>query len=526
MKKYGIMLILLFTLLISCQKTDDQPIAGFITTENTIFRDNAGRQIILHGINVVNKDPKVNYLGDETEETFAQFKKWGFNCVRLGIIWDGVEPQPGKIDENYLKGIDLRIKWAKKYGIYIILDMHQDLYSVKYSDGAPEWATLSEGKEHIQGELWSDSYLMSPAVQTAFDNFWNNIPAEDGIGLQDHYTHVWLEIAKRYVDEPAVVGYDLMNEPFLGSDANGIMPAMIQVYSEIIAQNTGEMPPSPEKLAAQWASIDGRLKILQTLTDPDIYKKIVYSGLEINSRFEKTKLQSFYNKITSAIREFDKNHIIFIEHGYFSNPGIPSAIEIPILNNGQKDKNTAYAAHGYDLVTDTKGISSANNKRVDVIFNNIATTSKRINFPVCVDEWGALHGNDPMLTKTGWYLVKKMEEHLFSDTFWANYKGIEKEDFFRIIHRSIPIAISGKLSNYSYNPEKKLFTCSWLENESATEPSVIYLSLRDAVDTPEITLLPQNSKYELKINEDKSGAVVTIPVLKKSIKRNITIRLN
>ncbi len=519
------MLLLLFVFFLSCQNSDKQGNGSFIKTDGTTFRDAAGRQIILHGINVVNKNPKVNYLGSETEETFAQFKRWGFNCVRLGIIWDGVEPRPGKIDENYLKGIDQRIQWAKKYGISIILDMHQDLYSVKYADGAPEWATLNAGKEHRKGFVWSDSYLISPAVQTAFDNFWKNTPAEDGKGLQDHYAFIWQESAKRYADEPAVVGYDLMNEPFPGSAAKAFMPAMIAAFTEIIAQKTGKVP-QPEKLAAQWATEDGRLKIIESVNNPDVYKKIVYSGREINRRFETETLQPFYNKLASAIRKVDNNHILFLEHSYFSNPGIPSAIEIPTLASGQKDKNTAYAAHGYDLVTDTKGIENANNNRVDVIFDNIATTSKRVNFPVCVDEWGALHKHGEATTKVGWYLVKKLEEHHFSDTFWAYFSDIADYDFFKIIHRSLPLTIAGELNQYSYNPETLVFTCSWTENENIGEPSAVYVSLRDSKQNPEIKLLPQGSSYDIQVNEDKSGAIITIPTLNKSIKRNITVKLN
>lgn len=58
----------------------------------------------------------------------------------------------------------------------LILDMHQDLYSRKFDNGAPLWATLDDGAEHVTGTIWSDAYLMSPAVQRAFDNFWQNRP--------------------------------------------------------------------------------------------------------------------------------------------------------------------------------------------------------------------------------------------------------------------------------------------------------------------------------------------------------------
>ena len=93
---------------------------------------------------------------------------------------------------------------------------HEDLYSVGFGDGAPLWATLDESKAHTTGAEWSDAYYESEAVQTALDHFWANSPGPDGWGLQDHYARHWQLVASRFKDEPDVIGYDLMNEPFPG----------------------------------------------------------------------------------------------------------------------------------------------------------------------------------------------------------------------------------------------------------------------------------------------------------------------
>ncbi|MGL4805079.1 MAG: cellulase family glycosylhydrolase, partial [Bacteroidales bacterium] len=90
--------------------------------------DQQGRTIILNGLNHVNKNTKDKYLNADDEKLFKQFKSWGFNCIRYGIIWDGLEPQPGVINMEYLNEIDKRVKWAEDNGIYLILVMHQDLY--------------------------------------------------------------------------------------------------------------------------------------------------------------------------------------------------------------------------------------------------------------------------------------------------------------------------------------------------------------------------------------------------------------
>lgn len=108
--------------------------------------------------------------------------------------------------------------------------MHQDLFGRKFGNGAPEWATLDESLPHATGEVWSDSYLISPAVQKSFDNFWANSPAKDGTGIQDHYINVWGMLAERYADCKSVIGFDVMNEPFMGTQAQAVFQQFMEGY--------------------------------------------------------------------------------------------------------------------------------------------------------------------------------------------------------------------------------------------------------------------------------------------------------
>jgi len=92
---------------------------------------------------------------------------------------------------------------------------------MKYSDGAPEWATLTDGKPHIaEGAVWSDAYFTSQAVHAAFDNFYANKPGPGGVGLQDRYAQAWRFLAEHYANNATVIGYDLMNEPFAGKSGS------------------------------------------------------------------------------------------------------------------------------------------------------------------------------------------------------------------------------------------------------------------------------------------------------------------
>ena len=59
--------------------------------------------------------------------------------------------------------------------------------------------------------------MTNPALQRAFDNFWAEPPGPDGVPLQEHYATALRAVAAAVADEPLVLGYDLMNEPWPGA---------------------------------------------------------------------------------------------------------------------------------------------------------------------------------------------------------------------------------------------------------------------------------------------------------------------
>jgi endoglycosylceramidase len=55
-------------------------------------------------------------------------------------------------------------------------------------------------------------------MQRAFDNFWANAEGPDGVPLQTHYATSMSTVAALVADQPYVLGYDTMNEPWPGAD--------------------------------------------------------------------------------------------------------------------------------------------------------------------------------------------------------------------------------------------------------------------------------------------------------------------
>ncbi len=364
-----------------------------VTRKGTSFIDSKGNEFVPYGFNMVNKNPREGYLSQLADQDFAQMTVWGMNSIRLGIFWDAIEPEPGRIDNAYLDKVAQWVEKAKKHGFLILLDMHQDLYSCKFSDGAPAWATLDGGKPFQVEKVWSDAYYSSEAVQNALDHFWANAPAPDGSGLQDHYARAWRAVAARFAHEPTILGYDLMNEPFPGKDAGRIHEAMLEHLAAKIRQKKLDPSMTSEKLAVLVKEEKGRGKLLDWLRDLDLFESMIKGPEGIVQEFEQSRLQPMYVRVAAKIREVDPNHLIMLEPCMATNAGVRSALK-PLKNSqGHMDPQQAYAPHGYDLVTDTDLFEKGSPVRVSIIFQHHHEKSHELQMPMLVGEWGAYYLN-------------------------------------------------------------------------------------------------------------------------------------
>ncbi len=196
--------------------------------------DRRGREANLRGVNL-------NSLGDYaaanpalpttvavTDRDWDRMADHGFNVVRLLVSWSRLEPRPGVIDQAYIREIRSAVRAAARRGIYSVIDMHQDAWG-KYIaspsgvvcppgrspaigwDGAPEWATITDGADTCRGGSREDS----EAVLTAWDSFY-----ADRDGIMGHLVSVWGVLAREFAREPAVAAFDLLNEPNHGHGAD------------------------------------------------------------------------------------------------------------------------------------------------------------------------------------------------------------------------------------------------------------------------------------------------------------------
>lgn len=63
-----------------------------------------------------------------SEEDMRALQKWGTNIIRLGVMWPGVMPQKGFINETYLDLMERVVNKAAEFGIYSLVEVSQRLF--------------------------------------------------------------------------------------------------------------------------------------------------------------------------------------------------------------------------------------------------------------------------------------------------------------------------------------------------------------------------------------------------------------
>ncbi len=446
-----------------------------ISTDGLTFVDQFGRQRIFHGVNLVFKgardaNGRMRYDSTYGEKDLALLAGRGFNVVRLGLIWDAVEPKPGMYDDSYLDRIADLLDGCAVRGIYAYLDMHQDLYSALFSDGAPDWATLTDAP-FVETDLWSDAYLSSPAVQQAYDAFWENRAAADGVGLQDHYAAMWAHVVRRLGTHAAVIGYDFLNEPNPGSGSIETFGTLMSVAAALRSR-VEESEYSVEDMIAAFSDPVEKLRLLALLEDKDFYRTLGDLSKAPVAKFDRATLGPFYDRMTRAIRAISEAGIVFRENSYFSNMGIPCAAP-PVLGTRGREPLQAYSPHGYDLVVDTQALALSSDARVDVIFEAHRAAQLSLNVPVLVGEWGAF-GHDSGTLRHARHIMDLFDAWQWSSTYWCYHENFGSVPALPILSRTYSRAVAGEILSM-HTKENGDFALVWRGNQACGAPTEIYL---------------------------------------------------
>ncbi|MCR2806260.1 glycoside hydrolase family 5 protein [Paenibacillus soyae] len=451
--------------------------------------DEKGNQVLLNGLCFICRDKDKGYLEPNIESKLAFYAKRGFNVIRLGIFWDGVEPEPGKYDDDYLNRVAEVVRFAEQVGLYVFLDMHQDLFSAKFIDGAPEWATLDDGLDHPEElTIWYEAYLSSPAVIRAADHFWGNHPAVDGVGLLDHYEAMWEHIASRFHGYSNIIGFEPMNEPYIGSLAP---KAFGEAFGAIMQNNPSFDPNSPQS-----ATPSERELMMGILTEHFV-------------TFDKEILMPFYNRMLRAIRKVGNIPIVTGSNIY--GTAVKTGIEKVRDSNGVVDTQQIFAPHGYDTVVDTDRYDEYNKEHVTEIFAQKRLSQLELQLPVIVGEWGNFPSG--AFTKSLIeHMTEILEQYHWSSTYHQYVAGMEGDENYSSLERGYPVYIAGRLIAYRYDYEQKRLTVTW--NAVKDGKSKLYLPDLRSMNNWSVS---HEAEIELEPIEGEIGGYVSVSAREEGV---------
>ena len=446
-----------------------------IRTQGRVLIDEMGRERIFYGINVCDKGEysaetgtrSYNYKWDD--EMLVEFRKQGYNLIRLGITWEAVEPSRGKYNDVYIAAVKAMLDKCHEYGIYAYVDMHQDLYSGWGNgpgDGAPDWACYTDGyKYKIPKFVWAESYFFGKATHRAFDNFWDN-----KYGVQDDYIRMWTYLASKLNGHPALFGYDLLNEPFMGAAGGKVFKGVIK---SVIKKSVTDKRISKKQLFADAFTKGDIIHVLDQYSG-DIFNEIVNEVAPIVNNFDVCRYMPFMDKTAAAIRKVSPDPIIFIENSYFSNMGINFAGR-PVRINGERAENQIFAPHAYDLMVDTPAYKYANNSRVKSIFDQRKKEQEAsLNMPVIVGEWGGFSEGTEWLPHIE-FLMGLFDKNKWSSTYWDYSDKLIGSPMWETLKKPYPRAVTGQIDSYYFDRDGNTFTLVYNQDKEFDAPTEIFV---------------------------------------------------
>lgn len=199
---------------------------GKISIKNDWFVDEDNRIVMFHGINSVQKNPpwvpnERAHLNLTNTTQLELMKQWGFNVVRLGFMWAGVYPTaPDIINTTYINEMMDIVHLLEDYGMYVIIDMHQDMLSTQFAsyDGAPRWILDQlPPPKHNYPWPFKNEYLGFTAYVTESCGFAFQCLYSNKNNFEDYFQQYWITTAQFFHKTSSILAYELINEPWVGN---------------------------------------------------------------------------------------------------------------------------------------------------------------------------------------------------------------------------------------------------------------------------------------------------------------------
>ncbi|MEU8032859.1 cellulase family glycosylhydrolase [Streptomyces sp. NPDC049099] len=359
--------------------------------------DEHGRVLTLRGWNIEDKANRgEKALTAITERHFRDMRARGFDFARLLVFWDDLEPQPGRYSQTYLRKIERLLNWAARYDIKVVIDAHQDVFGPAFGHrGIPEWATRTDGLPFTaHPDDWFAEYF-EPAVQRAFTHLYQD---QD---LQRAQARAWRVLAGRFAHHPAVLGYDLINEPM------------------------GELQQGEDLPTAA-------------------------------RRIEHDQLTPMYNRLADSVRSADPDAWVFVEPTPVVGEGVPTGL------GRIDDPKVVYAPHFYNAAMEAGADYDPGAGWIETYEHAVTEYPKRYKVPIVVGEWGPPNSSLPNMKQFYRDAMRSLGRY---SSGWAGYVwcygggycAVDDSGAFRT-HKELtaqPYAesVAGAIRSASYNPD-------------------------------------------------------------------------
>ncbi|MGA4543575.1 cellulase family glycosylhydrolase [Uniformispora flossi] len=384
----------------------------------TYIADDQGRATQWRGFNLADKGHSgADAFADIQERDLRDMAARGFNLARLVFFWDDLEPAPGRYDRTYLAKMRRILDWADRYHIKVVLDAHQDVYGPAFNGhrGIPAWTTRTDGLpyEPIPGDWFSEYF--EPSVQTAFDHLYTDHD------LRAAHARMWTTVAAALGRHPAVLGYDLMNEPF-------------------------------GKLAA----------------DTDLPTAA--------GRFEAGQLTDLWNRLADAVRLVDRDNWVFVEPTVIVGLGVPTQL------GAIDDPHAAYAPHFYDTAMEAGADYDPEGTFIQAYEAAITDYPARNRMPVIVGEWGP---PDPTLPHMRTYFTRMTAAMDRFSSGWTDWQWCRGGGYCTLtangqlkpnhdlLVQPYARATAGDPVSYGYDPATRTYTLTYTTRANADGPTEI-----------------------------------------------------
>ncbi|MEV4441310.1 cellulase family glycosylhydrolase [Streptomyces sp. NPDC049577] len=379
--------------------------------------DESGRALTLHGWNLADKDHRGEHaLEDITERSVRDMARQGFDLARLAVFWDDLEPRPGDYSERYLKKIERVLDWARAYRVRVVIDAHQDIYGPAFGGhrGIPAWATRTDGLPYrTHPDDWFAEYF-EPAVQAAFEHLYQDAD------LRRAQARMWQVLAARFAHHPAVLGYDLINEPM------------------------GRLRPGEDVFAAA-------------------------------RRIEATRITPMYQRLADAIRRVDTRHWLFVEPTPAAGEGKPTGL------GRIHDPKVVYAPHLYNAVMEAGGDYDPASGWLPAYEAAVVAYPRTHHLPVVVGEWGPLNSDQPNMRRFYEDALASLARYSSGWASWTwcyggAYCAMDDRGRFQPNKQRTAYpyaaALAGRARTESYDPAAGVYRLSYAPRPGVTELSL------------------------------------------------------